>query len=152
TVASPLVATHAGPATVIVGRGPIGAMPMALTVRPITQQDVPAAGRICHDAFRAIATEHNFPPDFPNTDISTGLVAQLLQHPKCYGVVAEQDGHVVGSNFIDERSSVIGLGPITVDPAVQNSGVGTALMTHMIGRAAANKAAGLRLLQSAYHR
>ena len=125
---------------------------MALNLRPITPEDVPEAGRILHDAFRAIASEHNFLPDFPNTDISTAVIAQLVEHPQFHGVVAEQDGRVVGSNFVDERSPIIGLGPITVDPAVQNSGVGTALMTYMIDRAARNKAPGLRLLQAGYHR
>jgi predicted N-acetyltransferase YhbS len=125
---------------------------MALTVRPIAPADLPAAGRICHDAFRAIATEHNFPPDFPDPDVATGLLTQLSGDSGFYGVVAEQDGRVVGSNFIDERSPIIGLGPITVDPTTQNEGVGSALMTHMLDRAARNNAPGVRLVQAGYHR
>jgi GNAT superfamily N-acetyltransferase len=113
--------------------------------------DVPVAGRICHDAFRAIAAQHNFPPDFPDTVVSTDLLAFLNGHDGFYGVVAELDGTVVGSNFVDERSPVVGLGPITVDPGVQNRGVGTALMRHMIDRAACGRAPGLRLVQSGYH-
>ena len=124
---------------------------MAVTLRPIMPDDVPEAGRICHDAFRAIASAHNFPPDFPNTEISTGLIGQLARHPGFYGIVAEQDGKVVGSNFIDERAPIIGLGPITVDPNVQNTGIGGALMRHMIERATQNRSPGLRLLQSGYH-
>ena len=124
---------------------------MALTIRPIAAADVPEAGRICHDAFRAIAAQHNFPPDFPDADVATGLLSQLSGHAGFYGVVAELDGKVAGSNFVDERSAIIGLGPITVDPTVQNSGVGTALMRHMIDRAAQNRAPGLRLVQSGYH-
>jgi hypothetical protein len=34
--------------------------------------------------------------------------------------VAEQDGHILGSNFLDARSLIGGIGPITIDPAVQN--------------------------------
>ena len=34
---------------------------MALALRPIEPADVPEAGRICHEAFTAIAAEHNFP-------------------------------------------------------------------------------------------
>jgi predicted N-acetyltransferase YhbS len=124
---------------------------MALVIRPIAPADVPEAGRICHDAFRAIGAQHNFPPDFPDPDVAAGLLAHLSGNPGFYGVVAELDGRVVGSNFIDERSPIIGLGPITVDPAVQNRGAGTALMTHMIDRAAQNRAPGLRLCQSGYH-
>lgn len=124
---------------------------MALVIRPIAPADVPEAGRICHDAFRAIAVQHNFPPDFPGPDVATGLLSQLSGHAGFFGVVAELDGRVVGSNFVDERSAVVGLGPITVDPGVQNRRVGTALMTHMIDRAARNRAPGLRLVQSGYH-
>ncbi len=124
---------------------------MSLALRPIEPADVAEAGRICHAAFRAIATQHNFPPDFPDREVATGMIGQLTAHPGYYGVVAERDGRIVGSNFVDERAPIIGLGPITVDPAGQNQGVGTALMRHMIDRAAHNGAPGLRLLQSGYH-
>src|SRR5712691_4070399 len=124
---------------------------MALGLRPIAPADAPAAGRICHDAFKAIAAQHNFPPDFPDPDVAIGLLRQLSNNPGFYGVVAEQDGRIVGSNFIDERAPIIGLGPITVDPATQNRGVGAALMTHMLDRVARNGAPGIRLLQSGYH-
>ena len=74
--------------------------------------------------------------------------------PICYEAfkaVAEVDGRIVGSNFLDERAPVVGLGPITVDPRVQNKGVGARLMQDAIDRTARQKAAGLRLLQSAFH-
>jgi predicted N-acetyltransferase YhbS len=124
---------------------------LTLSLRPIEPADAPVAGRICHDAFRAIAERHNFPPDFPDPDIAGGLIAQLIGHPGFYGIVAELGGRLVGSNFVDERAPIVGLGPITVDPGVQNGGIGTALMTHMIDRAARNHAPGLRLVQSGYH-
>jgi len=124
---------------------------MALGLRPIAPADAPAAGRICHDAFKAIAAQHNFPPDFPDPDVAIGLLRQLSSNPGFYGVVAEQDGRIVGSNFIDERAPIIGLGPITVDPATQNRGVGAALMTHMLDRVARNGAPGIRLVQAGYH-
>jgi len=124
---------------------------MAVTLRPIAVDDVPAAGRICYEAFKAIAGAHNFPPDFPNADITIGLVRQLTANPAVYGVVAELDGQVAGSNFLDERDAIVGLGPITVDPAAQNGGIGTALMRHMLDRADRNHAPGVRLVQAGYH-
>lgn len=124
---------------------------MALVLRPIEPADVPAAGAICHDAFRAIAEQHNFPPDFPDRDVATGVISDLAVHPGFYGIVAEVDGKVAGSNFVDERSPIVGLGPITVDPTIQNRGVGAALMRHMIDRTAERGAPGLRLVQSGYH-
>jgi hypothetical protein len=78
-------------------------------------------------------------------------MAMLLAHPRFYSVVAEAEGRVVGSNFLDERSCIAGLGPITVDPTVQNRGVGARLMQDAIDRSARRQAAGVRLLQAGFH-
>ncbi len=75
----------------------------------------------------------------------------MLANPKFYGVVAEIDGRVVGSNFLDERNTIAGVGPITVDPAVQNHAVGRRLMDAVHDRAAANNFAGVRLIQAGFH-
>lgn len=75
----------------------------------------------------------------------------FLSHPKFHSVVAEKDGKVVGSNFLDERAIVTGVGPITVDPAHQNEGVGRELMLAVMRRSAKIGAAGIRLVQAAYH-
>ena len=123
---------------------------MAIALRPIEPADVPEAGRICHDAFKAIARQHNFPP-FPEPEVAINLLSRLTANLGFYGVVAAQDGRIVGSNFVDERSPIVELGPITVDPLTQNQGIGAALMRHMVDRAARKQAAGLRLVQSGYH-
>ena len=87
-------------------------------LRRATPDDAAACGRICYDAFAAINDAHGFPRDFPSVDVAVGLLRMLLEHPGFYGVVAERDGTVIGSNFSDERSTIVGIGPITVDPAV----------------------------------
>jgi hypothetical protein len=84
---------------------------MAIALRPIGPADVPETGRICHDAFKAIARQHNFPPDFPEPEVVINLLSRLTANLGFYGVVAAQDGRIVGSNFVDERSPIIGLGP-----------------------------------------
>ena len=66
-----------------------------------------------------------------------------------WGVVAEIDGQIVGSNFLDERSPIRGVGPITVAPEGQDSGVGRRLMQAVLERG--KKAPGIRLLQDAFH-
>jgi hypothetical protein len=66
--------------------------------------------------------------------------------------VAEDGGRLLGSNFLDERGAVFGLGPITVDPAAQNEGIGRRLMDAALERAQQRRAPGVRLLQSGYHR
>jgi len=124
---------------------------MALVLRPIEPADIPEAGRICHEAFTAIAAQHNFPPPSHDPGIAIGRLSQMCANPGFYGVVAEFNGTIVGSNFLDERSAIIGLGPITVDPTVQNRSVGTALMAHVLDRTARNNAPGVRLVQAGYH-
>jgi GNAT superfamily N-acetyltransferase len=124
---------------------------MDVKLRPATSDDAGECGRIGHEAFRSIAEEHRFPPDFPAPEVAAGMLSALVGHPDFYAVVAEVDGVVVGSNFLDERSPIAGVGPITVDPAVQNRGVGRALMEDVLRRAAEQRSAGIRLLQDAYH-
>jgi predicted N-acetyltransferase YhbS len=122
---------------------------MDLTLRPGTPDDAEVCGRICFDAFGAISAAHSFPSDFAVPEAAIGLAGMLLGHPGFYSVVAEADGRVIGSNFLDERSPIRGVGPITVDPGVQNGGVGRALMLDVLRRAA--DAPGVRLVQAAYH-
>jgi GNAT superfamily N-acetyltransferase len=106
---------------------------------------------ICYAAFKAIAEQHRFPPAFPNPEVATQRLLGLLAHPGFYAVVAEREGRIVGSNFIDERSTVAGIGPITVDPAVQNRTIGRLLMQHALERVAQQRFPGVRLVQAAYH-
>ena len=124
---------------------------MNVTVRPAQDSDTSECGRICYQAFDAIARAHNFPPDFPDAEVAAGFTARLLAHQGVNALVAELDGKVVGSNFVDERGSVWGLGPITVDPAVQNKGVGEQLMRAALARAEQRRPAGVRLVQAGYH-
>jgi predicted N-acetyltransferase YhbS len=122
-----------------------------VTLRPGNAEDAEACGQICHDAFAAISARHGFPKDFPSPEAAIGMLSGLLAHPGFYTVVAERGGKVVGSNFLDERSAVSGVGPITVDPAVQDSSIGRQLMDDVLARASDHRAMGVRLLQDAFH-
>ena len=124
---------------------------MSITLRAGRRSDAEACGRICYQAFHGIATAHGFPPDFPNVELAMGVLSMLLAHPKMYTVVADRDGTIVGSNVLDERSQIAGIGPITVAPETQNGGVGRALMHNVIERASQQGFPGVRLVQSAYH-
>jgi predicted N-acetyltransferase YhbS len=124
---------------------------MSIVLRPGAPADAAVCGPICFEAFRSIDEEHNFPLDFPSPEAATGRLRMLLSNPGVYSVVAESEGKVVGSNFLDERDPIAGVGPITVDPASQNRTVGHRLMSTVLDRASARNAAGVRLLQSAYH-
>ena len=122
-----------------------------MNIRDASKADSQMCGRILYDAFRDLAEQHNFPPDFPSAEAATGLVSMLIGTPGFYGVVAEDAGKIVGSNFMDERSPIFGIGPISVTPGVQNRAIGRRLMDAALDRAAAQKAVGIRLVQAGYH-
>jgi GNAT superfamily N-acetyltransferase len=122
-----------------------------VTIRLATAEDVPVSGQICYDAFFAINTAHGFPCDLPGPEVAAGLISMMFLSPGFYCVVAEVDGRVVGSNVLDERSTIRGVGPITIDPIAQNLGVGRKLMQAVIDRANERGAAGTRLVQAAFH-
>ena len=124
----------------------------SIVIRPATPADIPRCGQICFDAFSTLNQAHGFPCDFPHADVATGVISSMFSHPESfYAVVAEHDGRVVGSNVLDERSAIRGVGPITVDPAAQNLGVGRRLMQAALDRAAQSAAPGVRLVQAAFH-
>ena len=109
-------------------------------------------GEILYDAFAGIAQQHNFPPDFPQREMAQGVTTMLfsaLDRGGLYGVVAERDGTIVGSNFLTEGDEIRGVGPITVNPNVQGGGVGRRLMQDVIERGSA--ARGIRLVQDAFN-
>jgi GNAT superfamily N-acetyltransferase len=122
-----------------------------VVVRKARPEDAPACGRICYEAFTKISTDHGFPPDFPSVEVAAGVLSMMFGHPSFYCVVAESDGQILGSNCLDERSAIAGVGPITIDPEVQNKGVGRALMEAALARSAARGFQGARLLQAAFH-
>jgi len=124
---------------------------MSIVLRRGTPADAAACGPICFEAFKAIDDEHNFPWDFPSAEVATGLLRMMLSNPGFYSVVVENEGKVVGSNFLDERGPIAGVGPITVHPASQNQAIGRRLMGAVLDRASERHAAGVRLLQSAFH-
>jgi len=124
---------------------------MNVKLRPGTPDDAQACGTICYEAFKQISEAHNFPPDFPSPDVAIGLLTWMLTHPKFYSIVAEIDGRVVGSNFLDERNVIAGVGPITVDPTAQDRAVGRHLMEAVHERAATRNFTGVRLIQAGFH-
>jgi GNAT superfamily N-acetyltransferase len=123
----------------------------SITIRRANPEDAPECGRVCFDAFYKISTNHGFPCHFPSPEVAVGLLSMMFSHPGFYCVVAESDECVVGSNCLDERSAIAGLGPITVDPRMQDRGVGRKLMEAVLVRARERNSPGVRLLQSTFH-
>jgi GNAT superfamily N-acetyltransferase len=122
-----------------------------VVIRTAKPEDSSICGQICYDAFSTINAAHGFPCDFPSPERPIGSFSIMFSSPGFYCVVAEADDRIMGSNVLDERSVIRGLGPITIDPAAQNLGIGRKLMQAVIDRANERGAAGIRLVQAAFH-
>jgi ribosomal protein S18 acetylase RimI-like enzyme len=124
---------------------------MSITIRRAEAADAAACGDILYRAFQTRADYHNFPRPYPSAEVAIGVLSTVLANPGFYGIVAEQDGRVVGSNFADQRSRIAGIGPITVDPEVESRGIGRSLIREMLDHLAAQSFAGIRLVAAAYN-
>src|ERR1041385_1120641 len=133
------------------GQAMVDAHPRPVTIRRATSGDATVAGQICYEAFRIINTDHAFPPDFPTIEAAVNVLSMMFSHPQFWCVVAEADGRIAGSNCLDERGAIAGVGPITVDPAFQNRGIGRHLMNAVLDRTRERNHAGAKLLQAAFH-
>jgi predicted N-acetyltransferase YhbS len=124
---------------------------MRVSLRPATDADAAACGRICYEAFSSIASEHRFPVDWRNEEVAVQVIAARLAHAQTYGVVAEAEGRIVGSAFLKEYRPVGAIGPVTVEPRWQGAKVGRWMMEHLLERARNAGLAGTRLVQAAYN-
>ena len=124
---------------------------MRVSLRPVTDADVAECGRICYEAFAAIATEHRFPVDLSTEEMAARVIAARLAHRLTYGVVAEVDGRIAGSAFLKVHRPVGAIGPVTVAPRFQGGQVGRLLMEHLMEQARAAGLGGTRLVQAAYN-
>lgn len=122
-----------------------------IKLRAGTGKDGSVCGKICFDAFHSIAAKHNFPSEFPLLTPTVDIISSMLINPGFYSVVAEVGGKVVGSNFLDERGDIVGIGPISIDPHLQNLGVGRQLMQDVVDRAISQNRLGIRLNTAAHH-
>jgi GNAT superfamily N-acetyltransferase len=120
-----------------------------VTLREPRPEDAEECARIVFEAFGDIHDYHRFERDFPVLEAASALIDGWIAHPQVWGVVAEADGKIVGSNFLDERDEIAGVGPITIDPSGQNAGVGRKLMEAVLERG--SRAPGIRLQQDAFH-
>lgn len=122
---------------------------MAFELRSITAADSDDCARIIYHAFKDLADRHGFPPDLPSIEAATQLASAFISHPAIYGLAADEGGKLLGSNFLSEGDPVRAVGPITVDPAVQGTGIGRLLMQAVMERG--RDAIGIRLVQDAFN-
>ena len=92
-----------------IGRG------VTVALRAIEAADAGRCARILYEAFGGIDDHHRFERDFPTVDAAEQLTSAFIAHSSIWGVVAESEGRIVGSNFVDERGPVRGLGRVWPD-------------------------------------
>ena len=124
---------------------------MELILRPGDIEDAKECGRICYEAFKSIADQHNFAPQMPSIEFATALITMRLSHPGFYSVVAELNDKIVGSIFLDGRSAIAGGGPLSVDPLVMDSTIGSQLIQAMMDRLAQQRFPGVRAMVVGWH-
>lgn len=124
---------------------------MNIEIRTGTKKDAAVCGDICYRAFKSISDQHNFPPDFPDTDAATQVMSGMLSHPKFHTAIAEVDGRTAGFIGIDDRDAIRGLGPLAIDPEIQNKSIGGTLFAYAMNRSVKAGAPGTRFLQATWH-
>jgi predicted N-acetyltransferase YhbS len=121
----------------------------AVTIREATPADAEPCAEICFEAFGGIHDHHRFPRDFPALEAAAGVMGMWIPHPQVWALVAELDERIVGSNFLVERDPIRAVGPISIAPEHQSTGVGRRLMEAVIERGTG--ARGIRLTQDAFN-
>jgi predicted N-acetyltransferase YhbS len=122
-----------------------------LVIREATAGDAETCGRIMWNAFESLATAHNFPIEPGSPEFTDFQMQAMLSTDGIFGLVAERDGDIVGSALQDERGAIVGVGPVSVDPRIQDGRVGRALMEALLKRCRERDVAGVRLVQTAYN-
>ncbi|MGC2414670.1 MAG: GNAT family N-acetyltransferase [Stellaceae bacterium] len=97
---------------------------MSAIIRPMTENDLPAAWRICRTAFGTFLGA----PDPANFWSDRDLVHGRFGAEHVAGFAAELEDELAGSNFVTQWGSVGFFGPLTVDPERQGTGIAKALV------------------------
>jgi GNAT superfamily N-acetyltransferase len=122
---------------------------VAITLRPAVAGDAEACGRAAYAAFKEVDERHGFAPAFPSVEVATRVARLFIDLPAIHGIVAEVDGRVAGSVFLDEGDPIRSVGLVSVDPSAQARGVGRRLLEAALARA--GDAIGVRLVQEPFN-
>ena len=125
---------------------------MSLIVRSIEQNDGEICGKIGYEAHKAISSAHGYPCEQPSEEFGIGLIRSLLSNPNSHGFLAERQGDILGSIFLNRfpPSPVAVIGPLTVHPSAEG-GVGRKLMDAALTQARKQTYDQIRLVQSPSH-
>ena len=122
---------------------------MTVTIRPATESDSNACGDAMYVAFHTVDQQHGFPSYFTDRDHAQQAARSLITADHVYSLIAEGNGRILGSVFMNEKRPIRAIGPVSVHPDVQNRGIGRKFMDHLLDRA--SNAVGVRLTQDAFN-
>ncbi|KAH9300477.1 hypothetical protein KI387_012060, partial [Taxus chinensis] len=127
---------------------------MTMEIRASVAEDEKELAPVMYRAFTEFNLSVGIPPsaDFESVETAELFMHNIFQSSNNYGVTAldKASGRPIGAaflNFIGE--SVQRIGPVFVDPAYGNKGVGKAMMSALIDRANATNAKSIYLAQIA---
>ena len=103
---------------------------MALSIRPLTAQDLSEAGRIIRLAFGAFLGAPE--PEHFWADMDYASTRWYADSTAAFG--AELDGALVGSNFATRWGNVGFFGPLSVRPDLWDQDIGQRLMEPIMAR------------------
>jgi predicted N-acetyltransferase YhbS len=98
-------------------------MDTAITIRLLQQQDLPSADQVCRLAFGTAAGLAN-----PLQMFGDAGYMHRWHLPSGHGIAAEQNGQIIGTNFLNRWGSLGTFGPLTVHPDFWNQGIASQLM------------------------
>jgi GNAT superfamily N-acetyltransferase len=101
-----------------------------IKIRPLTEQDLPVAGRIISMAFGTFLGASE--PELFWTDLAYARTRWKADPAAAFG--AELDGELVGSNFATRWGSVGFFGPLTVRPDLWERKIAQRLMEPIVAR------------------
>lgn len=107
--------------------------------------------RIFFDAFDQLARRHGFVSEIFSREFALGAANAFVTRPDMYGIVAIEEGNVIGHNFVQLTDAVAGIGPICVDPARQSRGLGRRMMRHVIDHSLEHHGPMIRLYQESFN-
>jgi GNAT superfamily N-acetyltransferase len=110
---------------------------------------IASLGCICFEAFGHLHDLHRVPRDFPEREAAEKAISLFTLRPEFFGVAAEVEGRLAGSNFLSTMDDVGGIGPITVAPGFQGLGIGRGLMEQVLEHAHLKGMREVRLVQEA---
>ena len=124
---------------------------MAIELVPTTRDHSDEVANICFEAYKDLTDRHNFPQMFPSTGVTRQAYSDWLDNRFSYGVTAMLNDRPIGSAFAWTMDEVVGIGPVSVDPASQGAGAAKAMMQHLVDYSKDRGYDKIRLSQRAYN-